>query len=99
MEAFNEQLVERVDKYIEALFTPADDALTANLAPAMLGTLLLFFRVACEHHRLSGPTFSMAFSNHAVSTIPMIFWHSLQTSSVQPFFRSWLMIRPSQSGS
>jgi predicted O-methyltransferase YrrM len=34
MEAFNEQLVERVDKYIEALFTPADAALTANLADA-----------------------------------------------------------------
>jgi predicted O-methyltransferase YrrM len=34
MEAFNEQLVEQVDKYIEDLFTPADAALTANLADA-----------------------------------------------------------------
>lgn len=34
MEALNEQLVERVDGYIEALFTPADPVLEANLADA-----------------------------------------------------------------
>jgi predicted O-methyltransferase YrrM len=34
MEAFNERLVEQVDKYIEGLFTPSDDALAANLAEA-----------------------------------------------------------------
>jgi predicted O-methyltransferase YrrM len=34
MEAFNEQLVERIDKYVEALFTPSDAVLTANLADA-----------------------------------------------------------------
>ena len=34
MEPLDEHLVERIDAYIEALFTPSDEALTANLADA-----------------------------------------------------------------
>lgn len=34
MEPLNEQLVERIDRYIEELFTPPDDALAANLRDA-----------------------------------------------------------------
>ena len=34
MESLDAELVERIDDYIEALFTPADAALTANLADA-----------------------------------------------------------------
>ena len=34
MEPLNEQLVERIDRYIEHLFTPADAALTQNLKEA-----------------------------------------------------------------
>jgi len=34
MQTLNEQLVEHIDAYIEALFTPADTALSANMADA-----------------------------------------------------------------
>jgi caffeoyl-CoA O-methyltransferase len=34
METFNPQLIERIDAYIEALFTPPDPALSQNLADA-----------------------------------------------------------------
>jgi predicted O-methyltransferase YrrM len=34
MEAVNEELIERIDAYIEGLFTPPDDVLTQNLADA-----------------------------------------------------------------
>ena len=34
MAAFNEHLAERIDRYIESLFVPADPALTANIEKA-----------------------------------------------------------------
>src|SRR5262249_6529385 len=39
MEPLNEHLVERIDHYIEALFTPSDDALLQNLRDAESGGL------------------------------------------------------------
>lgn len=39
MEPVNEQLIERIDSYIEALFTPPDAALAQNLADAAAGGL------------------------------------------------------------
>ena len=39
METVNEQLIERIDAYIEALFTPPDEALSQNLADAAAGGL------------------------------------------------------------